>query len=310
MPSPRALLIAFTAVSLIAVACGTEPVAQIPTADADNPPNQSTETATAPAQPTPTAQPTAVPTANPTPISPTPAATMAPEPNADLEVNILDAGLTPPSTPSVFEALLARIPDTELTRGRVMLSDIAAMRDIASIEQPAPGVGTDGLGDYFDEIAEARDEGLVGHIGVTGHNWTIAAMHKRSLERFDFDSVLLPCNFPMMQRPEYRQDFSNLLALCGERSVAVQLIKTIARGPWATTKRYRTTWYQPLEEQEDIDRGVHYGMSQGNVFLNTAGDLTLLPKFLDAASRYETRPSDEAMEAMLNTQKMTSIFGL
>ena len=167
-----------------------------------------------------------------------------------------------------------------------------------------------GQGGALEAAVEAREEGLVKHIGVTGHNWTIAAMHKRSLEHFDFDSILLPCNFPMMQRPQYRHDFQALLALCAEREVAVQLIKTIARGPWATTPQYRTTWYQPLEEQEDIDRGVHYGISQGNVFLNTCGDLTLLPKFLDAASRYESRPSDESMEAMLSTQSMTSIFGL
>jgi aryl-alcohol dehydrogenase-like predicted oxidoreductase len=165
-------------------------------------------------------------------------------------------------------------------------------------------------GGALEAAVEAREEGLVKHIGVTGHNWTIAAMHKRSLERFDFDSVLLPCNFPMMQRPEYRRDFQALLTLCSERQVAVQLIKTIARGPWATTPKYRTTWYQPLEEQEDIDQGVHYGMSQGHVFLNTCGDLTLLPKFLDAATRYQSCPTDETMEAMLNAQAMTSIFGL
>lgn len=167
-----------------------------------------------------------------------------------------------------------------------------------------------GAGGALEAAVEAREEGLVKHIGVTGHNWTIAAMHKRSLERFDFDSVLLPCNFPMMQIAEYRRDFETLLSLCSERQVAVQLIKTIARGPWATTPRYRTTWYQPLEDQEDIDQGVHYGMSKEHVFLNTCGDLTLLPKFLDAATRYQIRPSDEAMEAMLNTQSMTSIFGL
>ena len=92
--------------------------------------------------------------------------------------------------------------------------------------------------------------------------------------------------------------------------VAVQLIKTIARGPWATQPRLRTTWYQPLEDQDDIDRGVHYGMSQGNVFLNTPGDLTLLSKFLDAVTRYQDRPSDKEMEAMLKRQSMSSIFGL
>ncbi|MCB1122131.1 MAG: aldo/keto reductase [Verrucomicrobiae bacterium] len=167
-----------------------------------------------------------------------------------------------------------------------------------------------GEGGALEAALEAREAGLVKYLGVTGHNWTIAAMHKRSLERYDFDSVLLPCNYLMLQRPEYRRDFQQLLNLCEERQVAVQLIKTIARGPWATTPKYRTTWYQPLEEQEDIDRGVHFGLSQGSVFLNTAGDLTLLPKFLDAATRYAGAPTDDEMRAMLDTQTMTSIFGL
>ena len=167
-----------------------------------------------------------------------------------------------------------------------------------------------GNGGALKAAIEAREEGLVRHIGVTGHNWTVASMHLRSLVRFDFDSVLLPCNFFMLQRVQYREDFKALLALCKERKVAVQLIKTIARGPWATQPHLRTTWYQPLEDQDDIDRGVHYGLSQGNVFLNTVGDLTLLPKFLDAVTRYRDRPTDKEMEAMLERQAMSSIFGL
>lgn len=160
MPSTRALLIALVTISLIVVACGTEPVAQVATAVADDPPTGTTETETAPTPATPTPKPTAVPAVFPAPTSPTPAATKPPEPTDELEVNFLDAALMAPSTPSVFEELLARIPDTELTRKDIMLSDIAAMRDVAGMAQPAPGVGTDALDSYFDEIADAYDEGL------------------------------------------------------------------------------------------------------------------------------------------------------
>ena len=167
-----------------------------------------------------------------------------------------------------------------------------------------------GEGGALEAAVEARDEGLVRFIGVTGHNWTIAAMHKRSLERFPFDSVLLPCNYPMLSRKSYRQDFQDLLAVCSARGIAVQTIKSIARGPWATTERDRTTWYQPLEEQEDIDRAVHYVMGIPGIFLNTAGDIRLLPKVLDAANRFTDRPSDEEMSEMVNEKKLTSIFGI
>jgi aryl-alcohol dehydrogenase-like predicted oxidoreductase len=167
-----------------------------------------------------------------------------------------------------------------------------------------------GPGGALEAAVEARAQGLARFIGVTGHGWTIAAMHRRSLARFDFDSVLLPYNYFMAQDERYRQAFESLLSICRENQVAVQVIKSIARGPWATTERTHTTWYQPLEAQEDIDRAVHWALHIPGVFLNTAGDLTLLPRVLDAASRFAARPQDADMGEMLASRRMTSLFGL
>jgi aryl-alcohol dehydrogenase-like predicted oxidoreductase len=167
-----------------------------------------------------------------------------------------------------------------------------------------------GPGGALEAAVEARQQGLVRFIGVTGHGWHIAAMHKRSLARFDFDSVLLPYNFVMAQNERYRQDFEEVLALCRERNVAVQVIKSVARGPWATTDRTHTTWYQPLTDQADIDLAVHWALGLPGVHLNAAGDLSVLPKFLEAASRYTQRPGDAEMAAMLDGRKMTALFGI
>ena len=167
-----------------------------------------------------------------------------------------------------------------------------------------------GPGGALEALIEARDQKLVRFIGVTGHGWSIPAMHRRSLARFDFDSVLLPYNVFFAQNERYRQAFDEVLTIARERNVAVQVIKSIARGPWATTDRTHTTWYQPLEAQADIDRAVHWAMGIPGIHLNSAGDLSLLPRFLDAASRFERRPSDAEMTALAESTRMTSLFGL
>jgi aryl-alcohol dehydrogenase-like predicted oxidoreductase len=167
-----------------------------------------------------------------------------------------------------------------------------------------------GPGGALEALVEARERGLTRFIGVTGHGWTIAAMHRRSLSRFDFDSVLLPYNYFMAQDERYRRGFEELRDTCRQRNVAVQVIKSIACGPWATTERTHTTWYQPLEAQADIDRAVHWALGLPGVFLNTVGDLALLPRVLDAASRAGRRPQDEEMGAMAAATRMTSLFGL
>jgi aryl-alcohol dehydrogenase-like predicted oxidoreductase len=194
-----------------------------------------------------------------------------------------------------------------LERLRVDHVDLIQLHSLGHPDEREQALGPGGA---LEAALEARQQGLVRFIGVTGHGWHIAAMHKRSLGQFDFDSVLLPFNFVMAQSEGYRRDFEAVMAIARERNVAVQIIKSIARGPWATTDRSRTTWYQPLEAQEDIDRAVHWVLGMPGVFINTVGDLALLPKVLDAAGRFQRRPADEEMAAMLGAERMTSLFGL
>jgi aryl-alcohol dehydrogenase-like predicted oxidoreductase len=167
-----------------------------------------------------------------------------------------------------------------------------------------------GPGGALEAAVEAREKGWTRFIGVTGHGWMIAAMHKRSLRRFDFDSVLMPYNYLLHANDRYRNDFEEVVRLCKERGVAVQTIKSLARGPWGIAPQTRNTWYQPLEEERDIDLAVHWVLGRGDVFLNTVGDVDLLPKVLDAASRFEKQPSREEMEALVQKNRMSSLFGI
>ena len=163
-------------------------------------------------------------------------------------------------------------------------------------------------GGALDAARRAREEGLVRWIGVTGHGAQIAATHRRSLERFDFDSVLLPYNFITMQSAYYRENFDGLVKTCEERYVAVQTIKSIALRPWMERERTRTTWYQPLEAQDDIDLAVWWVLGGEGVFLNTVGDVNLLPRVLDAAERFERRPSDGDMRRQMGQTESVPLF--
>ena len=167
-----------------------------------------------------------------------------------------------------------------------------------------------GPGGALEAAVEAREKGLVRFIGVTGHGWMIAAMHKRALKRFNFDSVLMPYNYFMHLNERYREEFEEVVRICRERNVAVQTIKSLARGPWAITSQNRNTWYQPLEDQTAIDKAVHWVLGRPDVFLNTVGDVELLPKVLDAATRFSKRPPDEEMDEMMKKNKMSSLFGI
>jgi len=163
-------------------------------------------------------------------------------------------------------------------------------------------------GGVLEAAIEARQEGLVRAIGVTGHGLQIAASHRRSLERFDFDSVLLPYNYITMRNPYYVEQFNALITTCRERKIAIQTIKSIAYRPWLGRPHTHNPWYEPLTEQADIDLAVHWVLSQPDFFLNTVGDIQLLPKVLDAASRFQHGPADEELEALLQRTGMQPLF--
>ncbi len=136
-------------------------------------------------------------------------------------------------------------------------------------------------------------------------------MHRRSLERFDFDSVLMPWNWFAAHHETYRPDFEATAALCAERKVAVQTIKAIARGPWAAgIEPNRTTWYQPLEDEAEIRQAVHWVLARPGIFLNSVGDVDLLPAVLRAAAELATAPSDAVMSKLSEGAGLSSIFGL
>lgn len=155
-----------------------------------------------------------------------------------------------------------------------------------------------GPGGAVEALAAARDEGLVRFLGVTGHGLRIPSMHLRSLERFDFDSVLFPLNHVLWADATYRGDVEELVARCRASDVAMQTIKSVARRRWSEPDGgERASWYEPLRDRGAIGRAVRFVLSAGPFFLNSTSDTTLLRDVLEAAARLEPEPSAEELAA-------------
>lgn len=145
----------------------------------------------------------------------------------------------------------------------------------------------------LEAFIDAKKEGIVKYLGVTGHELIAPIMHMRSLKKYDFDSVLLPYNYILTQNREYIDNFEKLYSICQEKNIAVQCIKTVCRRPWGKDEQNRSTWYQPFEKQEDIDVAVGWALSKENIFLNTPADINILPMVLDAAEKFDSNNNYE-----------------
>jgi aryl-alcohol dehydrogenase-like predicted oxidoreductase len=164
-------------------------------------------------------------------------------------------------------------------------------------------------GGAVEALARARDEGLVRFVGVTGHGVRIARAHLHSLERYPFDSVLLPYSYVAMTDDGYRADVDELLAVCASDSVAVQTIKSVARRRWPDgDESRRFAWYEPLTDDAPIGRAVSWVLGNPQVFLVTTSDADVMARVLAAAEGDLSRPGDEAMAADVAAQGMTPLF--
>ena len=183
--------------------------------------------------------------------------------------------------------------------------DSIQLHNLVDVIEWETALGTNGA---LEAAIEAREEGLVRFIGVTGHGLSVPEMHRRSLERFAFDSVLLPYNYVQMQDPRYAERFEALAAVCAERNVALQTIKSLAHRRWDGRAKTASTWYEPLREQADIDLAAQWVLGRPEAFLLTTGDVEILPRLLDAAERFERRPADEEMAALVDRRDATPLF--
>ena len=141
-------------------------------------------------------------------------------------------------------------------------------------------------GGSLETLVEMREQGLTKWLGITGHGPKVPATILEALERFDFNTVMFPLNPAAARDAGYRDVTERLLAVCQERDIGVQTIKMIARGGWGDGEKQTNTWYDPHREQSDIDASLWWVLSHGVHTAPSCGEISLLPKVLDAAERF------------------------
>jgi len=155
-------------------------------------------------------------------------------------------------------------------------------------------------GGALEAVEEARRQGLTKFIGITGHGVDAPKIYLEALRRFDFDTVLFPLNFVQMANPEYRKYAEELIAECKAKDVGTMVIKFITKGPWGEKQHTATTWYEPFEDMETIQKGVNFALSYDVTGLCTAADTRILPLVLQACENFRRLNSDE-IEAMIKS---------
>jgi predicted aldo/keto reductase-like oxidoreductase len=183
--------------------------------------------------------------------------------------------------------------------------DLIQLHAVIEDEELATALGSGGA---LEAAIEARQQGLVRFIGITSHTLHAPLIHQNALAHFDFDSVLLPYNYMLMQNAQYAADFNALTKTCQQKHVAVQLIKTLQRRPWDDRPQTHATWYEPFSDQRSVDLATHWALGRPGTFINTAGDIHALPMVLDAASRFAEIPSAAEMQALLLAQDAVPLW--
>jgi predicted aldo/keto reductase-like oxidoreductase len=195
-----------------------------------------------------------------------------------------------------------------LERMKVDQLDLIQLHAVTQFEELEAVLGPGGA---LEAAIEAREQGITRFIGITSHTTLAPAIHRSALERFNFDSVLLPLNFPLYSNPQYREDFDRLAAICKEKNVAMQTIKSVCRRPWPEgAERYASSWYEPLIDAPAVEKAVHWVLGHpATVFLNTVADIHQLPGVLKAATRFMGgQPDDAVMEKLVEDYQMIPLW--
>ncbi|GGT98118.1 oxidoreductase [Sulfodiicoccus acidiphilus] len=144
---------------------------------------------------------------------------------------------------------------------------------------------------------EAKDMGLIKHIGITAHKDMRVVME--ALKRFDFDTILIPVTPISLVHPTPENDFRPLLKIARDRDVGVIAIKAVAKGRWDGEPHHYQTWYHPFDDEESMEVGMRFALSQeGVATYPMACDVRLWPKILKIGESFRRMSDEEQRKAV------------
>ena len=194
--------------------------------------------------------------------------------------------------------------ERSLERLRVDNVDLLQLHAVGDIEDLDRATGPGGV---LEAAIQAREEGLVGAIGITGHGDGAPATHLEALRRFPFDTVLTPWNYILSTDDDYRRDFERLVEEIKRQDAGLMTIKTISRRNWPTDDWRYSTWYEPFDEQGYIDAAVSFVLSFEEITgIAMVGEVDLIPNMLEAENRRSAR--DEAARVLADAPQYSSPF--
>jgi len=205
------------------------------------------------------------------------------------------------------DAAKRQIQDS-LERLRVDNVDLLQLHSVGDIEDLDRATGPGGS---LEAALEAKEEGLVGAIGITGHGNEAPATHLEALRRYPFETVLTPWNYILSTDEGYRADYEALVEEVQRQDAGLLIIKTISRRNWPegdpTIDQRYTTWYEPFDQQEYIGAAVSWVLSHEEITgLAMVGDVTLVPMMLEAEERRMSR--EEAEQILSRAPDYSSPF--
>jgi aryl-alcohol dehydrogenase-like predicted oxidoreductase len=188
---------------------------------------------------------------------------------------------------------------------RVDLIQLHAVCDLGDLDRATRAGGS------LEAAVEAREEGLAGAVGITGHGHDSPATHLEALRRYPFDTVLTPWNYILSTNESYSRDFEALVEEIKRQDAGLMTIKTVSRRNWPEGNpvegQRRATWYEPFEEQEYVDAAVSFVLAREEITgIPMVGDVGLIETMIEAERR--RMPLEVAEETLARAPNYSSPF--